>query len=255
MVINNKKIITISSVKGGVGKTTLLLNLAGIYAKMNKKVLIIDLDLYGGAIAASLNIDIKADIYGLANDLLNNRFQDVENYTLKYNDFIDVISSPKDPRFASKIDMKYIKTLLAKVTSKYDVVLIDTNHTLDKNNLQILDVSEEIVFVLGNSLIDLKNMKTLVTIFRDMEKTNYKIVLNESLNKAPGYFSPYEIKNIIKKNIDYVVPTSFYIENIDKYVTDGEILTLNKKIVKGNKKAIKNLETLAKELLETKKNR
>ena len=33
------KIVTVSSVKGGVGKTTLTTNLAGIYFLMNKKVL------------------------------------------------------------------------------------------------------------------------------------------------------------------------------------------------------------------------
>lgn len=50
------KIITISSVKGGVGKTTMTFNLAGIYCELNKRVLIIDLDLYSGGIAASLNV-------------------------------------------------------------------------------------------------------------------------------------------------------------------------------------------------------
>ena len=42
MAIEKGKIITITSVKGGVGKTTFLLSLAHTYKKLNKKVLIID---------------------------------------------------------------------------------------------------------------------------------------------------------------------------------------------------------------------
>ena len=39
------KVISVFSVKGGVGKTTMTLNLAGIYCSMGKRVLIIDMDL------------------------------------------------------------------------------------------------------------------------------------------------------------------------------------------------------------------
>ena len=59
----NGKVITISSVKGGVGKTTLTINLAGLYFLMKKRVLIIDLDLYAGGIATCMNVDNKKDIY------------------------------------------------------------------------------------------------------------------------------------------------------------------------------------------------
>ena len=39
------KVITITSRKGGVGKTTNLLNLAGVYSNLNKKIIILDFDL------------------------------------------------------------------------------------------------------------------------------------------------------------------------------------------------------------------
>jgi len=41
MALNKAKVFTITSVKGGVGKTTTILNLAGIYSRLEKRVLII----------------------------------------------------------------------------------------------------------------------------------------------------------------------------------------------------------------------
>ena len=49
------KSLCISSSKGGVGKTFIVTSLAGIFASIEKKVLIIDFDLSGGGIAVSLN--------------------------------------------------------------------------------------------------------------------------------------------------------------------------------------------------------
>lgn len=255
MAINKGKIFTFSSAKGGTGKTTTLLNLAGIYSKMDKRVLIIDFDLYSGAISASLNLEINSDIYKLVDDLMNNRFDYIENYVLKYNDNIDVLSSPKDPRYASKINSKYIKIILARATLKYDIILVDTNHSLDEKNLVTLDNSDEILYIINNDPIDLKNMKTLVSIYKDMEKDNYKIILNESFDRTRNYFNKYDIKNILKDNIDFIIPNTFYIKNIDKYVLDGEILTLNKQIRKSYKKIIKLFELMAKNLLKDKRNK
>ena len=52
---NKGKIITVTSTKGGVGKTITTLNLAGVFSNLKKKVLVIDFDLYGGAVATYLN--------------------------------------------------------------------------------------------------------------------------------------------------------------------------------------------------------
>lgn len=247
---HNGKIITISSVKGGVGKTTLTLNLAGLYFLNKMKVLIIDLDLYAGGIATCLNIDNKKDIYMLVDSLSNNKYVELKDYVTSYNSGIDILANPKDPRDVSKIESKYINKIFELAKLEYDVILIDTSHLLDEICLMAVDASYMSAYVITNDLVDLKNMKTLISIFNEMQKTNYKIVLNNARDTGRDYLSNFDIRNMLKANIDYTISRNFYIKNIDKYVLRGEILTLNKTITMFNQSDINNMNKLALSLIK-----
>lgn len=223
------KSLCLFSGKGGVGKTILTLNLAAIYSQINKHVLIVDLDLSGGGIALATNKAFDKTIYNFVDDYNNNRFKDFNDYVVKYNENIDIMPSPKDPRQASKIDSKYIEILLDKAMFHYDMVLIDTNHNLNELNLVVLDAADNILFVIENDPMDLKNMKSLLSIFKDLEKTNYKILLNNSRDPFKKYFTLYDMKTIIKNNIDYEISSEFFLKNMDSYVMNGEIPMLQPK--------------------------
>lgn len=228
--MNNKGTsICVFSAKGGVGKTITTLNLAGIFEMLQKKVLIIDFDLSGGGISAALNIPNGKSSYHFVDDYNNNRYQDFKNYVTKYDEFIDVLASPKDPRQALKIDPKYVEIILDKAVFHYDIVLIDTTHNLIDFNVLTLDLVDHILFLVTNDPLDLKNMRSLISIFKDTNLKNYKVVLNESIYPFKSYFGIYDIKNIIKANIDYVLSKDFYIKNIDNFVMNGKIITLDKK--------------------------
>lgn len=223
------KSLCLFSGKGGVGKTILTLNLAAIYSQINKHVLIVDLDLSSGGIALATNKVFDKTIYNFVDDYNNNRFKDFNDYVVKYNENIDIMPSPKDPRQASKIDSKYIEILLDKAMFHYDMVLIDTNHNLNELNLVVLDAADNILFVIENDAMDLKNMKSLLSIFKDLEKTNYKILLNNSRDPFKKYFTLYDMKTIIKNNIDYEISSEFFLKNMDSYVMNGEIPMLQPK--------------------------
>ena len=246
----NGKIITVSSVKGGVGKTTITTNLAGLYYLMKKKVLIIDLDLYAGGVATLLNVNNKKDIYMLVDALSNNKQVELADYVSKYNNGIDILACPRDPRDVSKIESKYINKIFELAKHDYDIVLVDTSHSLDEVCLVAMDASYNTLFVITNDLVDIKNMKSMVSIFKEMKKNNYKIVLNNSRDTGRDYITLFDIRNMIKGNIDYTISKNFYIKNIDKYVLNGEILTLNKNINKFNSGDIKNMNKLALSLIE-----
>lgn len=221
--------ICISSAKGGVGKTVTTLNLAGILEVLNKKVLIIDFDLSGGGISTALNLITQKSVYTFVDDYNNNRFEDFHNYVISYDQNIDVLPSPKDPRQASKIDPKYVEIILEKAVFNYDFVLIDTNHNLNDFNILTMDLVDQILFLVTNDPFDLKNMRSLLAVFNDVGYKNYKVMLNESVYPFKKYFSLYDIKNIIGANIDYVLSSNFYLKNIDTFIMNGKIITLEPK--------------------------
>ncbi len=223
------KSLCIFSSKGGVGKTITTLNLAGVFEVMGKRILIVDLDLSGGQIALSLNKPYEKTIYNFAMDYMNNRYHSFLDYVTKYDDYIDFLACPKDPRQANKIASKYIEIMLDKAVYYYDIILIDTHHVLNETNLVLLDKTDSILFVMNNDPFDVKNMKSLVSIFKDLNKTNYKILLNNSRDPVKNYFSLYDLTSILKSDINYFISSEFYVKNIDEYIMNGQIITLHPK--------------------------
>lgn len=223
MAIKQAKVLTITSVKGGTGKSITTLALAGILKEKKLKTIIIDMDLHSGTIAASLNLNITKDIYTLVNDYMNHGIKDIDDYILKYNEYIDVLAAPKDPRQVGKISSKYIDVLIKKLKYKYDIILIDTNHIIDNINLVTFDNSDHIIYVITSDLMDLKNMKTMLAIYKDMKLTKYTILLNDAMSK--DIISKYEISSFLEEEINYILPANSYIKNMRKILMEGKIIT------------------------------
>ncbi len=226
------KTFCIFSAKGGVGKTVTTMNLAGIFSNLEKKVLIIDLDLYNGGISLALNKKAEKTIYNITEDIANNRYGELNNYITKYNNYIDFIAAPRDPRQANQIEAKFIDLIIERASYIYDVVLIDTTHILNKVNLYTLERVENILFIVTNDPFDLKNLKSMITIFKGLDINKYKVLLNNSRDPYKIYFSLYQIRNILGANIDYILTDNFYLKNIDNYIMNGKIITLEPKAAK-----------------------
>lgn len=149
------KIISILSVKGGVGKTITATCLAEVYASTGKKTLLVDADGQGDATQAMLpNIDF--DDYDVVGDrtivgfLKNPKGNPVENCIWPVKENLDILpsnlnlfSTIYDLASRANADMilhKYLKGL-----SQYDVIIIDNNPSVNKMTYNSIYASDLII--------------------------------------------------------------------------------------------------------------
>ena len=77
----------------------------------------------------------------MIDSISNNRYTSISDYVTSYNNGIDVLASPRDPRSAMKIESKYIPIVFEFAKREYDIIIVDTNHIMNELNLMILDNS------------------------------------------------------------------------------------------------------------------
>ena len=82
----------------------------------------------------------------------------------------------------------------------------------------------------------------------EFEKTNYKILINKSINKYKEKFDNFDLNNIIGNKINYILPSNFYQKNMGEYIKKGQILLLDNNIRKSNNKTLETFKNIINDL-------
>lgn len=219
------KIIAITNQKGGVGKTTTAINLAAGIGKLEKKVLIIDIDPQGNATQGLGISKMKLEqnnntIYELLIDNKSN-INDFIVHT-KFNN-VDLIGSSQnlagfDKEYKGSIQKELVlKEKLTKLTIDYDYILVDCPPSLNSITLNGMTAADSILIPVQSEFYALEGMTQLLNtiqlckkhlnkklkiegILMTMYSTNTN--LSESvLEEMKKYFETYVYNTIIRRNI------------------------------------------------------
>ena len=168
----------------------------------NKKILIIDLDIFNNCIQTILGIKIKNN-----NDKIN-----LNKFVIKYNNKIDIICMSE--LLKNKIiEKENIKQFFNNIENKYDFIFIDMSlECFWKQNKKILENSFLNIFLIEANLSEIKKAKRILEIYNkewNIKTEKIKIIFNKynnySINKEilKNIFLEYKIIGKIKYDLSY----------------------------------------------------
>lgn len=173
--------IIVFGTKGGMGKTTIAVNLAVKLAQSGKKVALLDLDLQFGDISIFLDIDPADTILELMEEPINSNIDTVRSYLTVHSSGVHVLCAPKSPEYAEMISAEKVQSLLNLLRTYYDFVIIDTSAIFNDITLTALESSSGIVFVTSMEDISiLKNSKLSISLLKSLQQSDkVRLIVNK----------------------------------------------------------------------------
>ncbi len=202
------RVVTIFGPKGGLGKTTIAVNLAARLAQMDKKVVLVDLDLQFGDVHIFLDIEPTDTIAELVQEFFASNIDSVRSFMTVHSTGIHVLCSPKSPEYAETISAEKIQSLLSLLRSYYDYVIIDTPPFFTEVVITALESSSTILFVTGLDISILKNSKVslaLLDSLQMMDKT--KLIINRAVDMSS--ISVEDVRKILGQPIWAKIPSDY----------------------------------------------
>ena len=196
--------IAVINQKGGVGKTTTVINLAASLSILGQKVLIIDLDPQGNATTGlgRSNNDDENNIYNLLIKKKNLE-QVIQNTVVKNLDVVgsNVNLSGLEVETANDADRAFVLKQILKteesLLSKYDNIFIDCPPSLSLLTIMALVASDELLVPLQTEFFALEGITQLVkTIDR------IKVNLNPDLKVRGILLTMFDKRNKLSSQVD-----------------------------------------------------
>ena len=186
---SNLRVLAVSSGKGGVGKTTIVANLAYALSKRGKKVLVVDTDL------GLNNIDI---LFGLTSKkhighVLSGK-SNIEDIIVHGPEGIHILPAGNGLQELTQLEPEKKMALmdeLDRISGVYDFLIFDTSAGISSNVTFFCSVAHEIFLIATTEPTSLTDVYALMKVLHNRHsQNNFRLIINSvsSEREAQGVY-------------------------------------------------------------------
>lgn len=251
-VSKSARLITITSGKGGVGKSSTAVNLAVQFRKLGYSVMIFDAD-FGLA-----NIEVMFGVfpeYNLSDVIFHNK--KIEEIIAKGPmdiGFISGGSGISELSNLSKENVRFLASKLLQLETMYDIIIVDTGAGISDTVMELVKSSKEVIVVTTPEPTSITDFYALLKALKrssdfDSENTIIKVLANKVNGPEEARELYLKLNSVVSKFLGIKLEFLGLIPN-DSHVSKAVMQQKPVSIVNENAKAARAYEKVAKGLIE-----
>jgi len=245
----NGSVITIFSPKGGVGKTTVAVNLAvALSGSGAARVCLVDLDLAFGDVAITLQLIPEHTIDEAVDAEEHLDFGFLETLLTRHEN-CSILAAPTHPEGKDRISPALIRRVLRVLRRHFDYVIVDTSPSFDDQVLHAFDETDECILVATLDVPTVKNMKVAIETLDglDLVPGHRHLLLNRADDEVG--LSPANVETLLKMPVATALPTALAVANATNH---GRPIVLSRPEHPVSKALVRLASTLSNEVKDGK---
>jgi pilus assembly protein CpaE len=199
------RVYSVFSTKGGCGRTTIATNLAfALHAEGTRRVCLLDLDLDFGDVATTLQLPTKHTLAAA----LAPADPNIVRLSTEIEPGLDAILAPVVPGEAGRISAELVGTVLNRLVTEYDAIVVDTPArftgpvlaALDRSDLHVLLTTPE-----RPALLNLRRTLDAMDLLR-YPMASRTVVFNRSDSQVG--ITVADVERMLRASVSVHVPSS-----------------------------------------------
>ena len=232
-------VISLASIVGGVGVSSIAANLAlALRYKLDKGVVLLDLDLQTGALSVLLNLEPEFTIMPLCR--LEKKLDSIqlEAALTKHSSGLYLLAAPKRIEEGELVSDSTVGAVIDFMRDMFDFVIVDCGHHLDEKFVAACERSNSLIYVLNQTVTSVRSAWRFIDLF---ERLSLAVEPHFALNR----FQPHH--SITQKQLENTLGQPMYVNILrdDKSLELAELSGKDLWQVAGASPLVKTFEALA----------